>query len=128
MNRRSCQAVMPLAPGTLSAIIRTSPLGEREIIGTNDRSADSAYRRDFSARDVDGTDLAAEGLRNVEAAVGSDAHPVGAEQSTWRGEAAGGPSLGGANGRFGAEAVRLSCHNAAILPMCIQLRRSSAPS
>src|SRR6266851_4103579 len=79
MNRRSCQAVMPLAPGTLSAIIRTSPLGEREIIGANDRSADSAYRRDFSARDVDGTDLAAEGLRNVEAAVGSDAHPVGAE-------------------------------------------------
>src|SRR6266849_6460172 len=98
---------------------------EREIIGTNDRSTDSAYRRDLPARDVDGTDLAAEGLRNVEAAVGADAHPVGAEQRTWRGDAAGGPSLAGANGRFGAEAVRLSCHNATILPRRIQLRRAS---
>ena len=71
---------------------------EGEIVGCDNRAADGADGFDGAAGDLDRANLAAEGLRDVEAAVGADAHAVGAEEHARRGDPARGPSFGGADG------------------------------
>ncbi len=70
---------------------------ESEIVGRDDWTADRTNCGDRAAADVDGADLAAEGLRDIQAAVGADAHSIGAEQRARRGDSAYGPSFGRAD-------------------------------
>src|SRR5258708_2582963 len=57
---------------------------ESEIVGTDDRSTDRAYDRHLARARINGAYLAAEGLGDVEAAVGTEAHAVGAVERAGR--------------------------------------------
>jgi hypothetical protein len=53
---------------------------ESQIVGSNDLTADRTDRGNRSIADIDGADLAAECLGDVEASIGSNPHAIGAEQ------------------------------------------------
>ncbi|GAB2995080.1 hypothetical protein GCM10027213_02230 [Mycobacterium bourgelatii] len=67
---------------------------EGHIVGSDDVTALGADRVQLAGRHVERADLAAGHLGDVDAAVGTRAQTVGAEQPTGRGEPGQGPALG----------------------------------
>ena len=86
-------------PFITSVAIRLPSVVERHVVGRDDAAALGADRLDLAGVDVEGADLAAGHLRDVDAAVGAGAQTVGAEQPAgWGAALQGPPRLGDLRG------------------------------